>query len=100
MDNKVRKAVTPHVPIQVLQAVNLAAVTSSHTTNWWRVYWLAYTVLGLIVEGVALARKGKEDTASETVWWLRGSAINSWRAFAIFAIGAWWLGHSTFGWWQ
>lgn len=76
-----------------------ATATAGHTPNGWRVFWLVFAAIGLTAEGIALWRKAKDDTASETVWWLRGP-ITGWRAFGVLAIMVWLTFHFAFGWWS
>jgi hypothetical protein len=64
--------------------------------NWFRAFWLFWLAVGFVVEMVALRRKAKEDTASETYWWLRGPKLNSWRAAWLGLFLLWAFAHLEF----
>lgn len=70
------------------------------------VAWVFWVVFFLVVEGVALARKRKDDTFSEHWWHLfrvRSSAPR-WVKVSLtvlqLAFGTWLVGHLVFGLWS
>lgn len=77
-------------------AASTSASAIAASTNWWRVFWLSWAVVGAAVEILALARRQEGDTASETVWWAKGPAINTWRTFAVVAALVWLTLHLGF----
>lgn len=56
--------------------------------------WIVIVAAGLVLEAVALLRKGRGDTASEHVWWLLRKAPVVWfLGLGFFA----WLAVHFFG---
>ena len=69
------------------------------------VAWAVWILFFLVVEGVALARRGKNDTFSEHWWRLFRVRERTpvWLRLVLTAVqlafGTWLVGHLAFGWW-
>ena len=74
--------------------------------SWFSWAWLVWVVFFLLVEGIAIVRKGRGDTFSEH-WWKvfrTGQKVPTWIKILLAVVqlgaGIWLTGHLTFGWWS
>lgn len=71
----------------------------------WTLTWAAWIGAFLILEGIALRDKRRQDTFSEFMWRLfrvrdRRPTAATWIArVALVLFGIWLTGHIAFGWW-
>lgn len=60
----------------------------------WTWVWIAWILLGVVLEGVALARPAKGDTLSEQVWSLYAhSTFGKFAAWMVSAFLVWLVVH-------
>lgn len=64
------------------------------TASGWAVFWFGLLTVGGVVETVAIARRGRDDTFSETVW---NATRPVWARIVLAVFLTWLTLHLVFG---
>lgn len=90
---------------EVVRVKTLPPTSKAGRVSGFTVAWLAWGLFFIVVEGIALFRKGKNDTFSEHWWSLfrLGKRVplvlKLWLLAIQLTFGTWLVGHLAFGWW-
>lgn len=90
---------------EVVQVKTLPPTSKAGRVSGFTVAWLAWGLFFIVVEGIALFRKERNDTFSEHWWSLfrLGKRVplvlKLWLLSIQLTFGIWLVGHLAFGWW-